>query len=190
MVPTGHSSNRSCFQPGGRHHKLLASANCGNPPLVCRVRMAGRKTCDRQPQKTKKKPQKTKDDQMNRIARTPSNLPIDDNVILVGALIYDADDYRIGTVSGVSGTGPARQVIIDLDAEPRSDSASVQVLFSQLDFGRDHRGAICVHRVDQRSLDTHAETSGLTVACETPDACETPGFTRLPPSCPNNCLPQ
>ncbi len=61
---------------------------------------------------------------------------------LVDAVIYGADDYEIGTVAHVHGSGPASQVIVDVGGFLGIGSKMVALNASQLQFMRDEDGVV------------------------------------------------
>jgi hypothetical protein len=61
---------------------------------------------------------------------------------LLGATIYGADDYEIGTVAHVHGTGPAMQVVVDVGGFLGIGSRKVVLSTSQLNFMRDEGGVV------------------------------------------------
>lgn len=66
---------------------------------------------------------------------------------LIGAVVYGADDAKIGTVSHVHGAGPATQVIVDVGGFLGIGAKPVALTTGQLNFMRDDDG------------DVHATTS-------------------------------
>ena len=66
---------------------------------------------------------------------------------LLDAVIYGADDVKIGTVSHVHGMGAATQVIVDVGGFLGIGTKSVALTTNQLNFMRDESG------------DVHATTS-------------------------------
>ncbi len=72
--------------------------------------------------------------------------PLDRNELteesLIDAVIYGADDYEIGTVSHVHGTGPAMQVVLDVGGFLGIGSKRVALSTSQLQFMRDEDGVV------------------------------------------------
>ena len=66
---------------------------------------------------------------------------------LLDAVVYGADDTKIGTVSHVHGTGMAAQVIVDVGGFLGIGAKPVSLTTSQLNFMRDDDG------------DVHATTS-------------------------------
>ena len=66
---------------------------------------------------------------------------------LLDAVIYGADDEKIGTVSHVHGMGAATQVIVDVGGFLGIGTKSVALTTNQLNFMRDESG------------DVHATTS-------------------------------
>jgi hypothetical protein len=68
-------------------------------------------------------------------------------VTLMNAVVYGADDEKIGTVSHVHGMGAATQVIVDVGGFLGMGAKPVALTTNQLDFMRDEDG------------DVHATTS-------------------------------
>lgn len=66
---------------------------------------------------------------------------------LMDAVVYDADDAKVGTVSHVHGMGMATQVIVDVGGFLGIGAKPVAMTTSQLQFMRDEKG------------DVHATTS-------------------------------
>lgn len=66
---------------------------------------------------------------------------------LIGAVVYGANDEKIGTVSHVHGMGPATQVIVDVGGFLGIGAKPVSLSTNQLNFMRDEDG------------DVHATTS-------------------------------
>ena len=66
---------------------------------------------------------------------------------LMDAVVYGADDEKIGTVADVHGMGAATQVIVDVGGFLGIGAKPVAMTTSQLDFMRDEDG------------DVHATTS-------------------------------
>jgi hypothetical protein len=61
---------------------------------------------------------------------------------LMDAVVYGADDERIGTVSHVHGMGAATQVIVDVGGFLGMGAKPVALTTSQLDFMRDEDGDV------------------------------------------------
>lgn len=61
---------------------------------------------------------------------------------LTGAVIYGADDEKIGTVSHVHGMGAATQVVVDVGGFLGIGSQAVALTTDQLDFMRDENGVV------------------------------------------------
>lgn len=61
---------------------------------------------------------------------------------LLDAVVYGADDERIGTVSHVHGAGAATQVIVDVGGFLGIGAKPVALTTSQLDFMRDADGDV------------------------------------------------
>ncbi len=61
---------------------------------------------------------------------------------LLDAVIYGADDYEIGTVSHVHGSGSNLQVIVDVGGFLGIGTKTVALSASQLQFMRDDEGVI------------------------------------------------
>ncbi|MES2145180.1 MAG: PRC-barrel domain containing protein [Pseudomonadota bacterium] len=61
---------------------------------------------------------------------------------LKDAVIYGVDDYEIGTVAHVDGTGPTAQVIVDVGGFLGIGSKMVALNTSQLQFMRDEDGVV------------------------------------------------
>lgn len=61
---------------------------------------------------------------------------------LLDAVVYGADDEKIGTVSHVHGMGPATQVIVDVGGFLGIGAKPVTLTTSQLNFMRDEDGDV------------------------------------------------
>ena len=61
---------------------------------------------------------------------------------LLGAVVYGADDQKIGTVSHVHGMGAATQVIVDVGGFLGIGAKPVALTTSQLTFMRDEDGDV------------------------------------------------
>lgn len=61
---------------------------------------------------------------------------------LLGAVVYGADDTKIGTVSHVHGMGAATQVIVDVGGFLGIGAKPVALTTSQLNFMRDEDGDV------------------------------------------------
>ena len=61
---------------------------------------------------------------------------------LTGAVIYGADDEKIGTVSHVHGMGAATHVIVDVGGFLGLGTKPVSLKINKLDFMRDEHGHV------------------------------------------------
>ncbi len=61
---------------------------------------------------------------------------------LMDAVVYGADDEKIGTVSHVHGMGAATQVIVDVGGFLGMGAKPVAMTTNQLNFMRDEEGAV------------------------------------------------
>jgi len=61
---------------------------------------------------------------------------------LLNAVVYGADDTKIGTVKHVHGLGAATQVIVDVGGFLGIGAKSVALTTDQLDFMRDDLGVV------------------------------------------------
>jgi hypothetical protein len=62
--------------------------------------------------------------------------------ILEGAVVYGADDHKIGKVDHVHGMGSASQVIVDVGGFLGIGAKPVAVALTDLDFMRDESGNV------------------------------------------------
>lgn len=61
---------------------------------------------------------------------------------LIGATIYGSDDERIGSVSHIHGSGPSRQIVVDVGGFLGIAAKPVAVPLSQLEFMRGEDGGV------------------------------------------------
>lgn len=61
---------------------------------------------------------------------------------LAGAPIYGADDYKVGSISHLHGTGDGAQAVVDVGGVLGIGSKPVLVALSQLNMMRDEDGSI------------------------------------------------
>ncbi len=62
--------------------------------------------------------------------------------ILEGAVVYGADDHKIGKVDHIHGMGAASQVIVDVGGFLGIGAKPVAVALTDLDFMRDESGDV------------------------------------------------
>ena len=79
---------------------------------------------------------------MDHSAHTPLVDSDQTDANLTGAVIYGADDEKIGTVSHVHGMGAATHVIVDVGGFLGIGSKPVALTTDQLDFMRDENGVV------------------------------------------------
>lgn len=72
--------------------------------------------------------------------RLASSELVDD--VLKDAVIYGADDHKVGSVSHLHGSGPASQVVIDVGGFLGIGAKPVAVPMTSLDFMRDEGGEV------------------------------------------------